>query len=143
MKDPCGNDECDKCYPQQRYVLRQDSVRRVRYQVIVKAESPEAALAMLADGSCQGAEPTSYNEHDLEVLSREPGIALTHVEAYPDRDFQREYWRERCCYHELREERRMPDNLDEMLVVLEVKPDVVQAAELSQETVDTLLKGDE
>jgi hypothetical protein len=121
--EPCGNEECDRCYPQQRFVLRQDSVRRVRYEVTVKAASMEEALEMLADGSCQGAEPTSYNEHDLAVLSEEPGVALTHEEAYPDRDHQREYWLNRSCYHDLREARRLPDNLDEMIVALEAEPE--------------------
>lgn len=137
--EPCGNDECDRCDPRPRFVLRQDSVRHVRYEVVVKAASAEEALAMFADGTCQGAEPTSYNEHDLQVISTTPALALTHEEAYPDRDHDRQlrYWREECCYHDVREATRMPDNLDEMLVALEAKPDLPEVP-ISQATVDAL-----
>ncbi len=57
---------------------------------------------MLASGEAQGEVPTSYSEHTLHIISEESPVALTHEEAYPDRDHQRRFWRDECCLHPYR-----------------------------------------
>lgn len=76
--EPCGDEDCDNCYPGNRYYVQTDSVRRVRHRLLIKATSPEAALAEYhrlnsADGPSH---PTSYDEHDLAVLEISPTVAV-------------------------------------------------------------------
>lgn len=67
--DPCGNEDCDLCYPLPRFTVSTESVQRLLHRREIKAKDPEAALAIYAQGT---AWPASYDESLLEVISEQP-----------------------------------------------------------------------
>lgn len=94
MDEPCLNEECDRCYPQTRFVVRTDSIRRTRHERVIKAATAEEALAIYNEGTEW---PSSYDEQTIEIVEDPPQV-LTHVDAYPHHEEQRRHWLEDCCY---------------------------------------------
>jgi hypothetical protein len=91
MREPCGNEDCDRCYPQPRWKVSTETVRRIVHQRTIKAATQEEALAIYNEGT---AWPSSYDEDTVEVLEEKPTVA-TVIE--PD-EFQRRYYWDQCWH---------------------------------------------
>lgn len=91
MSDPCGNEDCDKCYPIPRYVVATERVSRLRHVRTIKAATPEEARRIYDEGT---AWPSSYEDDELAVLERGDPI-VTVAEPRGDRHV------EIVCYHNL------------------------------------------
>lgn len=88
--DPCGNEDCDACYPLPRWKVRTESVRRVVHERRIKAASAEAALAIYNEGT---AWPSSYDDIDVEYLEEKP----TQIEQLPAT--KRAYYLQYVCWN--------------------------------------------
>lgn len=76
--DPCGNEDCDKCYPLSRFKVSIERVQRIFYERTVKAATAEEALAIVNEGT---AWPSSYDDRGGEVLEQhDPVISLVELE---------------------------------------------------------------
>ena len=65
-RGPCGNEECARCYPHQRWFrVSTDSLERRRHERKIRAASAEAARAEYDEGT---AWPSSYDSHTTETL---------------------------------------------------------------------------
>lgn len=85
MKPPCGNEDCDACYPIPRWKISTESVRRILHSRTIKARTQEEALAIYAAGT---AWPSSYDERDLEVIVEGEPV----VEIKPPRASKYDCW---------------------------------------------------
>lgn len=92
-KEPCGNEDCDACYPLPRWKVRRVTVRRIAHEREIKAATPEDALRMYEEGT---AWPSEYDERTLEVLE-ECDPTITQI---TDEGTLR-FHREGVCYHRL------------------------------------------
>lgn len=90
---PCGNEECDKCYPLPRWKVSQHRIEHVTHVREIKAASQKEALAMFARGSGPGA---YLNDRSGEIVQLDEPI----VERNTDPDSLRFHatWH---CYHRL------------------------------------------
>jgi hypothetical protein len=91
MNDPCGNKDCDKCYPIPRFIVSTERVSRRRHARTIKAATPEEARRLYDEGT---AWPSSYDDDELAVLERGDTI-VTAAESRDDLDI------ESVCYHNL------------------------------------------
>lgn len=82
MSEPCGNEECDRCYPQPRFIVRTETVRRMRHERTIKANSADEAIAIYNEGT---AWPSSYDEHTLATIEQGQPTAARWDEADPER----------------------------------------------------------
>ncbi len=71
-KEPCGNEQCDACYPLPRWKVQVVTVRRIAHEREIKAATAEDALREYAGGT---AWPSSYDEHTLETLDKQEPTA--------------------------------------------------------------------
>ena len=98
-KEPCGNEECDACYPLPRWKVSTVTVRRIKHEREVKAATPEEAVKIYEQGTEW---PSSYDEHTLETLETEPTVARRVTD-----EFHLDYHRTETCFHNIL--RRSPD----------------------------------
>jgi len=96
-REPCGNDDCDRCYPLPRFKIGVERVVRVVYERTIKAATEAEARAIFAQGT---AWPQSYDERHVETIEEKPAV----VEIVPP-DGDRMI--ETTCYHELRKQRTL------------------------------------
>ena len=92
-KEPCGNEDCDACYPLPRWTVTRVTVRRIKHEREIKASTPEDALRMYEEGT---AWPSEYDERTLDVLERGEPEA---VQVTDERSLK--FHREGVCYHRL------------------------------------------
>ncbi len=65
-RGPCGNEECARCYPNQRWFrVRTDTLKRHRHEREIQAASPEAARSAYDAGT---AWPSDYDSRTTETL---------------------------------------------------------------------------
>ena len=89
--DPCGNEDCDKCYPLPRFKITTERVQRLFYERTIKAASEAEALAIYAEGT---AWPSSYDDRSGEVLEqKDPVVTIEEPRS--------ERLMESYCYHNL------------------------------------------
>lgn len=96
--EPCGNEDCDKCYPIPRFVVSTERVARLRHVRTIKAATAEEALRIYREGT---AWPSSYDDRELAVLEEKDTV----VELAEPRDAR---YAEDFCYHNLRERHGLP-----------------------------------
>jgi hypothetical protein len=73
-RGPCGNEDCARCYPHQRWFrVHTDSVERRRHEQKIRAASAEAARAKYDEGT---AWPSDYDTRTIETIE----LSETHVE---------------------------------------------------------------
>ena len=90
-KGPCGNEDCDTCYPMARWKVQTVTVRRISHKREIKAATAEDALRTYAAGT---AWPEGYDESTLEILERhEPVVTQITDEALL------EFHRRHGCWH--------------------------------------------
>lgn len=95
-REPCGNEDCDKCYPLPRFKISTERVQRLFYERTIKAATPEEALRIYNEGT---AWPSSYDDRDGEVLEEKGPIIWV---VPPDtNDPTRAQWLELNCWHNL------------------------------------------
>lgn len=88
---PCGNEDCDKCYPLPRFVVSTERVARLRHERTIKATTAEEALRIYREGT---AWPSSYDDRELAVLEQgDTVVALVEPRRFDDDEF---------CYHKNR-----------------------------------------
>jgi hypothetical protein len=90
--DPCGNEDCDKCYPLPRFKISTERVQRLFYERTIKAANEAEALAIYAEGT---AWPSSYDDRSGEVLEQKDPIVtieepLTEIYCYHNLPSQEE-----------------------------------------------------
>lgn len=91
--EPCGNEDCDACYPLPRWTVRTVTVRRIAHEREIKAATRDEALRIYEQGT---AWPSSYDESDLEVLEEHaPSVAQVTDEE------KLEFHRTWNCHHRL------------------------------------------
>lgn len=93
-KGPCGNEDCDACYPLPRWKVTTVTVRRIAHERELKAATAEDALREYAGGT---AWPRSYDERTLEVIEREEPVAVQITD-----EETLKFHREHTCWHRLR-----------------------------------------
>lgn len=87
-REPCGNEECDRCYPIPRWKVSTERVARVIHAREIKAESRVEALRIYREGT---AHPSSYDDNEVEILEqREPKIERMAPPTFSD-----------TCWHDL------------------------------------------
>lgn len=96
-KEPCGNEECDLCYPIPRFKVSTERVQRLFHERKIKAATPEEALRIYLEGT---AWPSSYDDRGGEIIEEH----APKVTVVPPHD---EPLRSRMaysnCYHNLAE----------------------------------------
>lgn len=115
-RGPCGNDDCDKCYPLPRWKVSVERVARVFNEREFKAATPEEALAEYEKGTTW---PASYDDRRESILEEHAPVVTLVVD---DDEERRLRHLEMFCYH----------NLPKL-------PDVA----LSQELVDAVIDDEE
>jgi hypothetical protein len=90
--EPCGNSDCDRCYPLPRFKIGVERVVRVVYERTIKATTEAEARAIFARGT---AWPQSYDERHVETIEEKPAV-VTIVPPDDDRMI------ESTCWHNLR-----------------------------------------
>jgi hypothetical protein len=68
QKEPCGNTECDKCYPTPRWKVSQHRIQHITYEREIKAATAEEAVEIFERGT---AWPSLYDERGGEVIQRD------------------------------------------------------------------------
>jgi hypothetical protein len=91
-KEPCGNEDCDKCYPLPRFKITTERVQRLVHTRMIKAADEAEALRIYREGT---AWPSSYDDRDGEVLKRYPTMVTIVDEPRSPRVI------EMLCYHNL------------------------------------------
>lgn len=87
VKEPCGNEDCDVCYPIPRWTVRTKRLQWVTHQRMVKATSKEEALRIVEEGT---AWLSSYDDRPGEIVEQhDPVVTPAEDKAYD------------CCYHNL------------------------------------------
>lgn len=99
--EPCGNEDCDKCYPIPRFVVSTERVARLRHERTIKATSVEEALRIYREGT---AWPSSYDDRELAVLEESATVVAI---AEP-----RRYDADEFCYHKQQMQTSSPDQED-------------------------------
>lgn len=98
-REPCGNEDCDKCYPLPRFKISTERVQRLFYERTIKAATAEEALRTYNEGT---AWPSSYDDRGGEVLERkEPVVSVVQSDKGDKFDA---WWLEQNCWHNLRTE---------------------------------------
>jgi hypothetical protein len=92
-KEPCGNDDCDRCDPRPRWKISEHRVQHVTYQREIKAATREEALQLFEAGT---AWPSSYDDSYGEIVQQDAAV----VEQVTD-ERELRYYREENCYHDL------------------------------------------
>jgi hypothetical protein len=88
--EPCGNEECDRCYPLPRWKISAHRVQHITYEREIKAATQEEARRIFDEGT---AWPSSYDDRYGEIVQQdEAGI-----EQLPPS----KYHLEECCFHDL------------------------------------------
>lgn len=98
---PCGNEDCDKCYPLPRWKIQKHRIQHITYAREIKAATLEEALLLFAAGT---AWPRSYDDHYGEIVEEDEAVA----EQLPPN----EYYLEDCCFHDLEARRAKRDAAD-------------------------------
>src|SRR5580765_1813517 len=88
-KDPCGNEDCDRCYPLPRWKVSQRRVQVVTYEREIKATTQDEAKQIFAAGT---AWPSSYDDKYGDVIDCED----VEVKSLPLQDDDAN-----CCWHNL------------------------------------------
>jgi hypothetical protein len=82
-QEPCGNENCDSCYPTPRFKVSIERVQRIFYERTIKAKDAEEALHIVEQGT---AWPTSYDDRGDEILEiKEPVVTVEDPPEFPDR----------------------------------------------------------
>lgn len=91
QREPCGNGDCDRCYPLPRFKISTERVQRLFYERTIKAATPEEALRIYNEGT---AWPSSYDDRHGEVLEEhEPVIIVEEPRGH--------WYVEYSCFHNL------------------------------------------
>ena len=90
IKEPCNNEDCDKCYPMPRWKVSQHRIQHITYQREIKAASAEEAVRIFEEGT---AWPSSYDESGGEAVQQDE----VKTEKMPPDD----YHLTKVCYHDL------------------------------------------
>jgi hypothetical protein len=90
-KEPCGNEDCDLCYPMPRFKIATPRIVRRVHEREIKAATAEEALRIYNEGT---AWPSSYDEHD-EKLVEQFGSTVTQLDRRPE---DQRGW---LCWHNL------------------------------------------
>jgi hypothetical protein len=65
-RGPCGNEDCARCYPHQRWFrVHTDSIERRRHEQKIRAASTEDARAKYDEGT---AWPSDYDARTIETI---------------------------------------------------------------------------
>jgi len=71
-RGPCGNEDCSRCYPHQRwFCVRTDTLERRRHARNLRASSAEAARSQYDEGT---AWPSDYDSHTTETLEASEAV---------------------------------------------------------------------
>lgn len=88
-KEPCFNEDCDKCDPRPRWIISEHRIQHITYKREIKASTQEEALAIYNEGTSW---PSSYDEEGGEIIECDP-VVITPVT--DERTL--EYYRTDCC----------------------------------------------
>ena len=83
---PCGNEECDKCYPLPRWKISEHRVQHITYTREIKAPTLEEAMRLFETGTVW---PSSYDDEYGEIVLQDEAVA----EQLPPNEYR--------CYREL------------------------------------------
>jgi len=87
VSGPCGNKDCDRCYPLPRWKISEHRIQHLTYTRKIKAASAEEAMRIFEAGT---AWPSSYDDDYGEVVQQDEPV----VELLPPDD----YHLTECCY---------------------------------------------
>lgn len=118
---PCGNKDCDKCYPFPHWKLSEHRIQHITYTRNIKAATQEEALAIFNAGT---AWPSSYDDLYGEIVEQFLRIKQLPTEE-PPASF--------LCYHDLPDLPETSNSLDpeateETLEILQTKLEEVERA---------------
>jgi hypothetical protein len=71
LSEPCGNPDCDKCYPLPTWEVSQHRIQHITRSRRIKAATPEEALSLFEAGT---AWPSSYNERGGKIVSEDAPV---------------------------------------------------------------------
>ena len=91
IKPPCGNEDCDACYPLPRFKISTERVQRLFYERTIKAKDEIEALRIYEEGT---AWPSSYDDRYGEILEQKaPSVEIVLPRGERDTGI--------VCYHNL------------------------------------------
>lgn len=88
--EPCGNEECDTCYPIPRWKISEHRIQHITYTREIKAATAEEAMVIFRSGT---EHPSSYDDVYGKVVQQDEAVA----EQMPPDDFHLHT----ICYHNL------------------------------------------
>jgi hypothetical protein len=91
VRDPCGNEDCDKCNPLPRFKVSTERVQRLFYEREIKAKDEAEALRIYNEGT---AWPTQYDDRYGEILEEHAPVIT--VEEPRDKRYTK-----MDCFHNL------------------------------------------
>ena len=89
VKKPCGNEDCDKCYPLPRFKISTERVQRLFYEREIKAATEEEALRIYHEGT---AWPSQYDDRYDAVLEKKAPVVTRLVSHRDDQN---------GCFHDI------------------------------------------